>query len=416
MSRLPGRRKGKGQDGSRVGRAIILFSVPALDPLSFFTPEDIARGLFRARINLATGAFEILLDLLLLYALAFGAAGRRLDATLARVPETPGPLSKLLGLDWRKTAAFVAAVALLRQALGLPFALVREHAARTLGLSHESALSWVRRFFVDTTLSCLGLMLAAVAIVAVRRRVGRRWWVAVGAIGAVLLVADATLEPYRTRLDFAETALPAGALNERLTALAHAHHHAATFTVIDASRYGSRVNAFTTGFGPGRRIVLTDTLLKLGDEAVVGAVAHEIGHRREERMPVRLAMACVGLFVFLCLLEHVLEWARRAGARTNGHAFSALLAALTVLNLAVMPLRAALGRQEEREADLLELSVRDDLDAYVASQVALVRANVLVPNPRLISRLLSSHPTPMERIERAVELGRVRARHPSDGR
>src|SRR5690606_21778196 len=113
--------------------------------------------------------------------------------------------------------------------------------------------------------------------------------------------------------------------------------------------------------------------------------------------------------LFLYGTERALRWARHKGAPTEAHAVAFLLIAVPGLNLLLLPVRAALARAEEREAGTLELSVRAGLDAYVRDQVSLVRANVSDPVPGLLARLLSGHPAPMERIERAMRLKAARS-------
>lgn len=380
-----------------------------LDPADFFTAQDLLRGAHRARIEGWTQTIELLLDLALLWAVAFGAPGRWLHQKVSRLPEQDGPLRRLFGEGWLHAALLLAAIGLLRQVLPLPLVLIRRGVALDLGLSHEPWLSWWGRWGLETLVLCAGLALLAPVLGAVRSRWPRRWWLSVGIAGAVALVGDAVLEPYWTRIDFAETSLPAGELRDRVEALAALHGGAGELTVIDASKYGTRANAFVTGFGPSRRIVLTDTLLAMGDDAALGAVAHELGHRRGERMPLRLLMAGCALILFLYGTERALRFAKTKGAPTEAHALAFLLVAVTCVNLVVLPVRAALGRAEEREADALELSVRTDLDAYVRDQVSLVRANVQNPAPGSLARLLSDHPTAMERIERAVRLKAARS-------
>lgn len=381
----------------------------ALDPLTYFTPEDLARGAQRAQVQGWTGLAELVVDVALLLAVAFGPLGRWLQRSLSRLPDRDGPLRRVLGTGWLQAAVLLASVAGLRQLLALPFVLWRLKVSYDLGLSHEPLVSWLGRYCLETLTLAAALALMGPVLSAVRCRWPRRWWLAVGAAGALALVGDALLEPYRTRLQFVETPLPEGPLLERLEALAAEHDATRTFTVVDASKYGTRANAFVTGFGPTRRIVLTDTLVKLGEDAVLGAVAHEIGHRRGERMPPRLALAALGLVFFLLFVEHVLRFARRTGSPTDAHAIAFLLVAVTGLNLVLLPVRAAFGRAEEREADALELSVRDDLDGYIRDQVSLARANALDPVPGTLARLLSDHPGVMERIERAIVRKRTRA-------
>ena len=172
--------------------------------------------------------------------------------------------------------------------------------------------------------------------------------------------------------------------------------------VLNASKYGTNANAFVTGLGPTKRMVLTDTLLKYGDEAVVGAVGHEIGHRRSERLPFRLVLAACALVGFLYLIELCLRLAHRWGATHSAQGYPFFRAVSIVLLFAVQPLHTAAQRAEEREADELELSTRRDYDAYIAEQVRLARSNAGDPWPGAWVRFMMDHPTAAERIERAL--------------
>lgn len=377
-----------------------------VDLLHWFTADDLARGAARMAVVQTSTSIELVLDTLLLLAFAFGPPGVWLHSKLRawlRLP--PGTLTeRLIGADGPAGAAFLATLAALRALIAFPTSFHRDFVqARALGLSHEGLLSFLRRFGTDLLLAAIALAILGAVIAAVRRWSPKRWWLVVGCAGALALLADAVAEPLWSHIDYDVKTLTQGPLRTRVEALLSAHAtDAGDIVVLDASRYGTSANAFVTGAGPTRRLVLTDTLIDMGDEAVLGAVAHEIGHRRGERLPIRLAFACVGLVVFLYFVERTLRFALKRGAGCDARAVAFLLVAVTGLNLLLSPIRASFSRDEEREADRLELSVRRDHAAYIESQVALVRANASHPHPPFFVRIFGSHPTPAERIAEAI--------------
>lgn len=381
--------------------------------LAFFTPEDLARGAERAWVVHTATALDLLLDVVLLWLLAFGALGRRLHDACERLAARmrPGPLTRALGPAALGGALFLATVPLWRALVSLPVVLWADHFhAHAIGLSHEPLARWLGRFALATFIASIAFGVLGAGLGAVRRRWPRRWWLSVGLAGAMLLVVDAAAQPYWMRLTYRIQPLEAGPLREQIEALIQSQNASpGELAVVDQSRIGTATNAWVTGFGPTRRLVLTDTLVALGPDAVLGAVAHELGHRRDEKMPGRLALAGGGLVLFLWLVERALRWAIARGARSEGQSVPFVLLGAMVLGLVVSPVRAAFGRAEERAADDVELRVRRDLDAYIADQVRHTRARAADPAPGFVARMLSTHPGPSERIARALWYKRERS-------
>lgn len=373
---------------------------------AYFSAEDLARGAAKARLGALTGTLELALDTALLLLLTFGRLGARLYGRVAHFTTTqrPGLLTRVLGSSWAADAAFLALVALLRDLVALPLSIARDHVgAHALGLSQESLASFLVRGARETLLLALAFAVLGAALGAVRSRWPGRWWLSVGALAGVLLVADTIAEPLWLRLDYSPVPLPTGELRSRIEALALSQGaDVGELVVLDASRYSTRANAFVTGLGPTRALLLTDTLVAFGTEAALGAAAHEVGHRRDLRLPPRLAVSALFVFLFLWLVDRALTFARRQGARSDGHAFPFVLASATAAMLLVLPIRAAFARAEEREADRVELAARTDYDAYIAEQVRLVRANASQPRPSAFDAWLSDHPCAADRIGLAL--------------
>jgi len=377
---------------------------PDLAP--FFDADFLARAEAHATVLRWGGLANLAVEWWVLFALGLGTAGRSLWVRVAAITsrrKTP-LLDRVLGTDWLPGLAFGVLVAVLVSAATFPGDLLLDwRYAREVGTSTEAFGHWLRGATLDTARLAFGYGAVGLTLDAVRGRFPRSWWIALGAAGSLVVLVTALLEPYRAHAYHEVTTLPDGPLRTRLEGLL-VRHHAAThdFVVIDASSIGPGVNAFATGLGPTRRFVLTDTLLAQGDEAVAGAVLHEIGHRRDERLPLRLALACLGMFAVLRLVDWLLNVARRRGAPSDAVAVPFVIVALAVLQLLASPVSAHLNRDEEREADALELSARTDLPAYAEEVAARAKADLQSPEPHWFDALFDSHPSTAERIRTAL--------------
>lgn len=372
----------------------------------YFTPEDLRRGAEWLRLQNYAELFNLALDLVLLVALSVGGPGKRLWGVLARRLrfERKTPLDRILGPDWRAGGVFLALAVLIRNVAAFPVNFyVAYVVAHRVGLSHEDLPSYLRRFVVGLVLVLASAAVLGAVLGTVRTRWPRRWWLVVGTSSALLLLVDAAWEPYQLRLHHSVKPLPASALRARLERLvADQHADVGEIMVVDASRVGTEVNAFVSGFGSTKQLILTDNLLAFGDEAVVGAVAHEIGHRRDKRLPFRLLLAGFAMIAFMWVVERTLRFTAARGAPHTSQGLPLVRLVVTVVLLLTLPLRMSFNRDEEREADALELSIRHDYDAYIAEQVRLARANASDPIPPSWLRPFMSHPSASERIAKAL--------------
>ena len=175
--------------------------------------------------------------------------------------------------------------------------------------------------------------------------------------------------------------------------------------VADASRRTRKANAYVSGLGPTRRLVLYDTLLAQAAPAEIGLVlAHELGHRRahhlikgalRHRRPRRFRPRPLDA-PSLARPAYRDRGARRC-RRPRVVPFVLLLAA--ALEIPAAPLGLALSRRWEREADRFSLELTHDLAAFEATHRSLATANLSdLDPPRPIYLTLFSHPTPVERI------------------
>jgi Zn-dependent protease with chaperone function len=362
-------------------------------------PADaVARG--RAyRAALRPGMYGALL-LGLLFALALGLTplGARIVAAVGRP----------FGDHWLAQAVLGGLVVVfLGEALGLPFAAWRQVVARRYGLSTQGWGGWS----VDLLKGyAVGAVLGALVLVGYFgvTHFAPRWWWAFGAAGAAGLVVLMTfvfpvlVEPVFNRF----TPMPDGQLRSDLVAMAARDGvPVRDVLVADASRRTRAVNAYVSGLGPTRRIVVYDTLLREAPPAEVeSVVAHELGHAKDGDVVTFALIGALGAASAVCALYLLGSWGgllRRAGVDSIGEprAVALLLAVATVAGLAAGPLQNALSRRVETRADVHALELTRDPDTFAAMQGRLSLVNLGDPDPNPIEyALFASHPSTVERM------------------
>ena len=112
----------------------------------------------------------------------------------------------------------------------------------------------------------------------------------------------------------------------------------------------SDANAYATGLGPSRRVVLWDTLLdgRFSDRAEKVVLAHEIGHHSSRHLPKGLAWFAMFALPAAWILMRL---TRRRGGMRAPEAVPLALLVVAVIQLVAAPLQSAISRSMEKEAD-----------------------------------------------------------------
>lgn len=175
-------------------------------------------------------------------------------------------------------------------------------------------------------------------------------------------------------------------------------------SVMDASRRSARLNAFFSGFGRFKHIVLYDTLLeKCKPDEIVSVLAHEIGHAKHKDVLRNLLISTVQVSVYLALLTFFLsstELAMAFGFPDVHMGFALILFGILMEPFGVLlgiPL-SAISRKAEYRADAYAAEV-GYRDAMVSALKVLARENFsnLTPHP-LVVKMTYSHPPISERV------------------
>ena len=312
------------------------------------------------------------------------------------------------GLGWAgSAAAWAALVVTVAELVRLPLAWWRGFVhERRWGFSTQSFRGWLADRAKGWAVGAAITAAAWTAAVGLARWLPS-WWVVPAAVLFALavlffsFVAPVVLEPLFNRfrpLDDAGLAGDLRALADR------AGVPIRSVLVADASRRTTKVNAYVSGLGGTRRVVLFDTLLaSAGEPEVKLIVAHELGHRRYRHVVKGTLLAMVGAVITVVVL-----WALLGTRVASPRELPLVLLVLTGLELLALAPGSALSRRWERAADRFSLELTRDLPAYERAHVELAKKNLSdLDPPRLAYLLLFGHPTPPERLAfgRAVNIG-----------
>lgn len=205
------------------------------------------------------------------------------------------------------------------------------------------------------------------------------------------------------------TPLPEGDLRTRLLALGdRTGFRAQAIQVMDGSKRSAHSNAFFTGFGRFRRIVLFDTLIsQLSAEELEAVLAHEIGHYRRGHIPKMLAISAVMMLAGFAAIAWLAAspWFNLSFGFPPGEIAPAFLLFGLLSGLVTFwfsPLTNLLSRKHEYEADAFARDAVGGAAPMTGALRKLAQKNLsnLTPHP-WFSAFFYSHPTLVER-ERAL--------------
>ncbi len=278
------------------------------------------------------------------------------------------------------------------------------------------------RFGFNTTTARLwwadrlkGLLLAAILgyplLVLVLKLVewtGEWWWLWAWAVVLGFQLLMAVLAPILILPLFNKfTPLPEGTLRERLLKLAgRTGFQTRGIQVMDGSKRSRHSNAFFTGFGRFRKIVLFDTLLgQLSEPEVEAVLAHEIGHYKRKHIPKLMLFSAVMMWAGFYLLSLLAKqsWFYEAFGFAPGNIVAALLLFSLLSGLFTFwlsPLIHLWSRRYEYQADAFAAGAMRETTPLKGALRKLNEKNLsnLTPHP-LYSGFYYSHPTLLEREE-----------------
>lgn len=343
---------------------------------------------------------EILIGVALTLAFTLGGGIETLASAWSRVFEAGGYLHGI---------ALLFSVAVLAALVDLPFSVYRTFAIEArFGFNRTTPVLYVADTLKFAALAVVLGMPLAFAVLWLMARMGEHWWLYVWLawVGfAVLMhyVVPTVVMPLFNKF----VPLEDPELRGRIEGLlAKCGFKSQGLFVMDGSKRSNHGNAYFTGMGNSKRIVLFDTLLaRLAPPEIEAVLAHELGHFSLKHVRKRMLFSFAVALPVLWLLARLMEtgWFYAAlGVETRSTAAALVLffIALPAFTFLLQPLASLYSRRHEYEADAYAAAHARASDLSQAL-VKLYQDNAatLTPDP-LYSAFYDSHPPALSRIAR----------------
>jgi len=328
-----------------------------------------------------------------------------------------GRIVALVGRGWvTQVLLGTVALTLIGRLVTLPLDAQSERVLRRYGLSTQTWGSWLVDALKGVAVASVMTAVVLLAALWLVRLAPRTWWAWAALVTAGFVMLGSFVYPLVVEPLFNSfSSLPAGQLRTDLLDMAARDGvPVKDVLVADASRRTTSLNAYVSGFGSTRRIVVYDTLVKTASpDEVELIVAHELGHAKRQDVLHGTVLGALGAAAGVCVLALLLSWTpllRRAGAESVGdpRVIPLLLFLAAVGTLLLAPATNLVSRRIEARADVHSLDVTRDVPTFIASEKRLALTNLsdLDPNP-VAYAFFSTHPTSPERIALAREWARL---------
>ncbi|WP_446745134.1 M48 family metallopeptidase [Silvibacterium acidisoli] len=278
-------------------------------------------------------------------------AGSRISRLASRVTHRP----------WLQGTIVVPIWLLILTVASLPVSFLMERMDKAYGLSVEPWSLWLADIGKSLLINVPMETLAVGVLYALMRHSARRWWLWFWLISLPVLVLGVYAAPILIDPVFNHFTPLAGkdpALVTRLQEVAakgHLEIPSSRIFVMDASRKVTGPNAYVTGFGGSKRIVVWDnTLNEMPSDEILAVYGHEQGHYVLNHIHKGLLFSAVTMFVFFWIAYRLMTWlAPRFGTPVGEwSSFGLLMLLVTILGFFAEPVGNAFSRHIEHQADV----------------------------------------------------------------
>ncbi|NQS75575.1 MAG: M48 family metallopeptidase [Peptococcaceae bacterium] len=374
---------------------------PAANVFLHFSAEQVEQGRQYSRAIRLAGIFSVFAQVAFLAWFIFTGRAAALVRWLAQAAG---------GGFWVNLLLFFLVLWFLLQLINLPFTLFNSYFwQHWWGFSTQTVGSWWGDYLKGSAISLVLSAAGVLILFGFMQRWPQTWWLVTSIFLSVWIIIQTFLWPLVVAPLFNRfTPATDPALVSMVEELADkAGLPVSEVLIMDASSRTTKVNAYYTGLGGTRRIVLYDTLLTSHPlDEVKAVVAHEMAHWQKGHIIKGLFLGILGNFVlwyilFLLLPVTVPQWTR------NPATWAVILLFLLLTSFAANPLQNYISRQMETEADQVSVMLTEDIPAALRLETNLAVVNLSDVAPAPFVRWFSySHPPAPERIKTIEQAGK----------
>ena len=361
-----------------------------------FTADEIARAEEFSSVSRLLGWSSYFISLALALFLGLTRWGSRLVGRLAG------------GMRWWLAVPVgVTLLLCIGRLVTLPFSIANHELRSDYGLTNQPWDEWTLDYLKSLLVAAVTMSIVVMLVVGTARRSPRYWFAWAGALVAVVTFGASFLYPVVVEPLFNNfISMKAGAFKSSVFELATAEGVKIDDVLVsDASRRTTTLNAYVSGLGDTRRVVVYDNLLSelTPDQARV-VIAHELAHAKHNDVLLGTSLGAVGGIAGIAVLALLLDSQRlRARAGISGpadpRAVALVLALVAAGTFLVSPVENSISRAIEARADRDSIEVTGQGDVFEEMQHELAVHSLNDPTPFRVSQFwFGSHPTVLQRV------------------
>jgi Zn-dependent protease with chaperone function len=317
------------------------------------------------------------------------------------------------GNRWLQCAIFLPLFFLLMGVVDLPIGIYMQYVERAYGLSVQSWGGWIWDAVKSFLIAVVLLYLPAMFLQFVLRKSPKNWWLffwllSLPCIVFLVFIAPVVLDPLMNHFYPLEPAQPALVQRlETIVARGGLEIPPSRMFLMKASEKTTQLNAYVTGVGASKRVVVWDTSIqKATPDQISFIFGHEMGHYVLNHLWKGMAFTAVILLVTFYLAKVFVDWALRRFGTTwhlrglsDWGSFAVLALALSIFGFLLEPVTNGFSRHIEHEADVYGLEaihgiVADPQEAARSSFQVLGEASLVDPQPNaFVEFWTGSHPS-----------------------